>query len=70
MAATDLDDLCNALVGLLPPDFSVIQARNLPQLLHPGHDLVDSTVNQAEMIRLLGLQGGCKLRASSLGASL
>ena len=57
MATTDLDDLCNALVGLLSPDLGVIQTRNLPQLLHPGHDLVDGTVDQAEVIGLLGLHG-------------
>ena len=57
MATTDLDDLCNALVGLLSPNLGIIEARNLPKLLHPGHDLVDGTVNQAEVIGLLGLQG-------------
>ena len=57
MATTDLDNLCNALVGLLTPDLGVIQACNLPQLLHPGHDLIDSTVDQAEVIGLLDLQG-------------
>ena len=54
---TDLDDLCNALMGLLSPDFRVVEARNLPQLLHSGHDLINGSVDQAEVISLLGLQG-------------
>ena len=70
MATTDLDDLRNALVGLLSPDLGVIQARNLPQLLHPGHDLIDSTVDQAEVIGLLDLQGSCKVSDPSLGPFL